>query len=103
MAGLSEAMDLGGSIILDFRSVGYRDNLANSIAEQIGVSVKGPNMYPKKNSTLYITHCSIFKKKNCSLPVLCSPRLILTRYPQIYDQNKSEAREPEGLVKITYS
>ena len=29
-------------------------------------------------------------------------RLILTRTPQISGQNKSEAREPEGLVKITY-
>ena len=38
----------------------------------------------------------------CSLSVLCSPRLILTRSPQISGQNKSEAREPEGLVKITY-
>ena len=27
---------------------------------------------------------------------------ILTRSPQISGQNKSEAREPEGLVKITY-
>ena len=34
----------------------------------------------------------------CSLSVL-SPRLILTRSPQISGQNKSEAREPEGLVK----
>ena len=33
---------------------------------------------------------------------LCSPRLILTRSPQISGQNKSEAREPEGLVKISY-
>ena len=30
------------------------------------------------------------------------PRLILTRSPQISGQNKSEGREPEGLVKITY-
>ena len=29
-------------------------------------------------------------------------RLILTRYPQISGQNNSEAREPEGLVKIIY-
>ena len=27
---------------------------------------------------------------------------MLTRSPQISGQNKSEAREPEGLVKITY-
>ena len=38
----------------------------------------------------------------CSLSVLCSPRLILTRSPQISSQNQSEAREPEELVKITY-
>ena len=42
------------------------------------------------------------KRIICSLPVLCSPQLILTRSPQISGQNKSEAREPEGLVKITY-
>ena len=34
--------------------------------------------------------------------VLCSPRLILTKFPQISGQNKSEAREPEGLVKKIY-
>ena len=28
--------------------------------------------------------------------------LILTRSPQISGQNKSEVREPEGMVKITY-
>ena len=33
---------------------------------------------------------------------LCSPRLILTTAPQISGQNKSEAREPEELVEITY-
>ena len=38
----------------------------------------------------------------CSLSVLCFPRLILTRSPKISGQDKSEAREPEGLVKITY-
>ena len=27
---------------------------------------------------------------------------VLTRSPQISGQNKSEAREPEGMVKITY-
>ena len=32
------------------------------------------------------------KKNICPLSVLCSPRLILTRSPQIYDQNKTEAR-----------
>ena len=44
------------------------------------------------------------KKKRiiCSLSVLCFPQLILTRSPQISGQNKSEAREPEGLVKIYY-
>ena len=36
----------------------------------------------------------------CSLSVLCFPRLILTRSPKISGQDKSEAREPEGLVKI---
>ena len=46
-------------------------------------------------------HCSKFYKNNY-LFSLCSPRLILTRSPQISGQNKSEAREPEGLVKITY-
>ena len=45
---------------------------------------------------------NIKKRIIFSLPVLCSPRLILTRSPQISDQNKSVAREPEGLVKITY-
>ena len=48
-------------------------------------------------------HCSKFKKRiACSLSVLYSPRLILTRSPQISGLNKSEAREPEGLVKTTY-
>ena len=42
------------------------------------------------------------KKIIYSLSVLCSPRLSLTRSPQISDQNKSEAREQEGLVEITY-
>ena len=32
----------------------------------------------------------------------CSPRLTLTTSLQISGQNKSEAIEPEGLVKITY-
>ena len=43
-------------------------------------------------------------KKNYlfSLSVLCSSRLILTKDHQISGQNKSEAREPEGLVKIIY-
>ena len=31
---------------------------------------------------------------------LCSPQLILTRSLQISGQNKSEAREPQGLLKI---
>ena len=48
-------------------------------------------------------HCSKFKKKIiCSLFVLCFPPLILTISSQISGQNKSEAGEPEGLVKITY-
>ena len=42
------------------------------------------------------------KKIICSLSVLCSPQLFLTRSPQISGQNMSEARVPEGLVKITY-
>ena len=46
-------------------------------------------------------HCSKFTKNNHFFSVH-SPRLILTRFPQISDQNKSEAREQEGLVKITY-
>ena len=41
------------------------------------------------------------KRITCSLSVLHSPRLILTRSPQISGQSKSEAGEPEGLVKIT--
>ena len=41
-------------------------------------------------------------KKNSYLFSLCSLRLILTKSPKISDQNKSEAREPQGLVKITY-
>ena len=48
----------------------------------------------------------ILKKKElciCSLSVLCSLRLILTKPPEISGQKKSEAREPEGLVKIPYS
>ena len=44
-------------------------------------------------------HCSKFKKK---LFVLCFPPLILTISSQISGQNKSEAGEPDGLVKITY-
>ena len=32
-------------------------------------------------------------------PIIFFP--IYTRSPQISDQNKSEAREPEGVVKIT--
>ena len=39
----------------------------------------------------------------CQFERACSRSLeVLTRYPQISGQNKSEAREPEGLVKITY-
>ena len=46
---------------------------------------------------------TLFKILKKELHVLSrSPRLILTRSPQISGQNKSEAREPEGLVKITY-
>ena len=40
----------------------------------------------------------LFKK----LFVLCFSRLILTRSAQISGQNNSDAREPEGVVKITY-
>ena len=47
-------------------------------------------------------HCSKLKKYIFALSLLCSPQLILTRSPQISGQNRSEAREPEGLVKITY-
>ena len=53
------------------------------------------------------TYCTIFFIKGSMrcwnffyknyLFSLCSPRLILTRSPQISGQNKSEAREPEGL------
>ena len=46
-------------------------------------------------------HCSKLKKIYY-LFSLCSPRLILTRSLQISGPYKSEAREPEGLVKITY-
>ena len=57
-------------------------------------------------STVFeIALCTVQNSKRiiiCSLSVLCSPRLILTRSPQISGQNKSEAKEPEGLVKITY-
>ena len=49
-----------------------------------------------------ITVQSFKKRSICSLSVLRFPRLILTRSSQISGQNKSEAREPEGLVKITY-
>ena len=46
---------------------------------------------------------TLFKILKKELHVLSrSPRLILTRSPQISGQNKSEAREPEGLVKIAY-
>ena len=41
-----------------------------------------------------------FKKELFVLSL--SPRLILTKSPQISGQNKSEAREPEGLVNVTY-
>ena len=50
----------------------------------------------------YITVQNFQKIITSSLSVLCSPQLILTRSHQISDQNNSEAREPEGLVKITY-
>ena len=33
---------------------------------------------------------------------LVCPGLTLTRSFKISDQNKSEAREPEGLVKVTF-
>ena len=45
---------------------------------------------------------TVEKFKKIYLFSLCSPRLILTRSPQISGQNKSEARKLEGLVKITY-
>ena len=51
---------------------------------------------------LYVTVQNFKKRTTSYLPVLCSPWLILTRSPQISGQNKSEDREPEGLVKITY-
>ena len=57
-----------------------------------------------KQNCSWLSLLKILKKKImiCSLSVLCSLRLILTRSPQISGQNKSEAREPEGLVKKTY-
>ena len=56
------------------------------------------------SDTLLVHTVQNFKKIIiiCSLFFLCSPGLILTRSPQISGQNKSEAREVEGLVKITY-
>ena len=48
-----------------------------------------------------ITHTVQNLKKNY-LFSLCSPQLVLTRSPQKSGQYKSEAREPEGMVKITY-
>ena len=51
---------------------------------------------------MHYTVQNLTKRIICSLSVLCSPQLILTRSPQISGQKKSEAREPEGLVKITY-
>ena len=38
-----------------------------------------------------------------SLCSLFPTTLLMTRYPQISGQNKSETREPEGLIKITMS
>ena len=59
-------------------------------------------LYFPQQKKFVITVQNLKKRITCSLSVLCSPRLILTRSPQISGQNKSEAREPEGLVKITY-
>ena len=51
----------------------------------------------------YIALFKFFKRELLVLSLFSvPPRLILTRSPQISGQNKSEAREPEGLVKITY-
>ena len=50
----------------------------------------------------WVMGVTVEKFKKIYLFSLCSPRLILTRSPQISGQNMSEAREPEGLVKITY-
>ena len=56
-----------------------------------------------KKATLFDSTVQNLKNRIiCSLSVLFSPRLILTISPQISGQNKSEARDPEGLVKITY-
>ena len=54
----------------------------------------------KMHAILFIVTVQNLKK--IYLFSLCSLWLILTRSPKISDQNKSEAREPEGLVKITY-
>ena len=54
-----------------------------------------------KTDNTHSYHCTKLKKENY-LFSLCSPGLILTRSPQISRQNKSEASEPERLVKITY-
>ena len=56
----------------------------------------------RKKSIISVTVQNFKKRIICSLSVLCSQRLILTRSPQISGQNKSEAREPERLVKITF-
>ena len=48
-------------------------------------------------------HYSKFKKKLFVLSLFSVPHdLFWPDLPQIPGQNKSEAREPEGLVKITY-
>ena len=56
-----------------------------------------------KHIKQYLSFNPMFKiKKKNYMFSLCSPRLFLTRSLQISGQNKSEARELERLVKITY-
>ena len=60
----------------------------------------------KKALALASLHYSLFKnfkKELFVLSLFSVPHdFFLTRSPQISGQNKSEAREPEGLVKMTY-
>ena len=61
--------------------------------------VSNPFLKVQSSGSLF----KILKKRIiCSLSALFFPQLILTRSPQISGQNKSEAREPAGLVKIPY-
>ena len=53
------------------------------------------------NIFLKVALFKILKKIICSLSVLCS-LFPMTYFGQRFGQNKSEARELEGLVKITY-